>query len=966
MTPEDHSGGPVRCDQLGPFVDGELTAEGAAAFRRHLLVCARCQQEMHGLMQLSALAEQAREQRRAPAPELSAAVIAATRPAHPRRAAWMAVVGAVAIAAALVLALRVNASRSGLPTLLASLDARRTSGWPSYAGANEYRPYVVQRGTSAPVPLRGLARLEENGNWQALGTAALVQGEYAQALSYLRRAPRNVGALNDLGLALMDSGSLEAALEAFDQAHELDPSFAPVEFNRALALERLGLPRAGLPSMREASRVALGGWKDEATRTVAALERTVQTRTTSSEQVEAARRALLEGSLPDPQLVRSYPGTFRFQLYIALALAPDRAAVEKLLPLARQLDGVGGGHRLEEWVTRTAGRTNARRAALAPRLRDFTAASPPALRDTLLAEAEAAGQEDQALYILSREWEFPFRDGKLARVVERIHDPFWDLRLLTSRVRVERDAGRLAEAERLARSVPDGVCRDDTLSGECWNLSYELAQTYAYAGRPADAQRVFEASRAEAEKAPHPARDRGLLLHAGATNADADRVALARAQFDEADHLSSADCETREYSALSLAQAYVRRGDERATRASLGSVPACAHPNLGLQAEIETDLAVLSGSAEDRTRARERLDRAAAAATVPLEHLTVDALRVMLDAEDGRQGTFAKFGELLARARQMTGADDQIARAGRSVGLQLLRESRGKDALALAAQMLGTSVPEDCALAVVADGRRLGFVTLGRGGAVSQRVQPRLEGGPPGAPPTLDPACPAISVLAPTGFLDLPRWLPADQAWSLRVGPSRPASPSQFQERLLVRGALAPADLQLPPLGARAEAGRGWEILEGSEATPSRVRTLLERADLVDFEVHGIVDAAAPDGAVLVLSPDRSGTYALSASDIRDLRLQRAPVVLLGACRAATGSHYRDATWSLPQAFVQAGARAVIASLAELPDDRVGRFLSAVARRVESGAAPSLALRDERVEWMRRGERWSQEIVLFD
>lgn len=300
MTPEDHSGGPVRCDQLGPFVDGELAPGEAAAFRRHLLVCARCQQEMHGLMQLSALAEVAREQRPATGPELAPVVAALNRRARPRRAAWMGVVGAVAIAAALVLALRVNASRSELPTLLASLDARRTSGWPSYAGAREYRPYVVQRGASAPVPLTGLARLEEEGNWQALGTAALVQGEYAQALSYLRRAPRNVASLNDLGLALMDGGNLEAALEAFDQARELDPRFVPVEFNRALALERLGLPRAGLQAMRDASQVALGGWKDEAGRTVAALEHTVQTRTASSEQVEAARRELLEGTLPIP------------------------------------------------------------------------------------------------------------------------------------------------------------------------------------------------------------------------------------------------------------------------------------------------------------------------------------------------------------------------------------------------------------------------------------------------------------------------------------------------------------------------------------------------------------------------------------------------------------------------------------------------------------------------------------------
>ena len=965
MTPEDHSDGPMRCEQLGAFVDGELAPDEAAAFRKHLVVCARCQQEMHGLMQLSALAEQARERRPAARPEVAPVVLAAQdRRARPRRAAWVGVVGAVAIAAALVLALRVNASRSDLPTLLASLDARRTSGWPSYAGAREYRPYVVQRGTAAPTPLRGLARLEEAGNWQALGTAALVQGEYAQALSYLRRAPRNVATLNDLGLALMDSGSLEAALEAFDQAHDLDPKFAPIEFNRALALERLGLPRAGLQAMREASQVALGGWKDEAARTVAALERTVQSRSAGSEQVEAARRALLGGTLPDSEMVKAYPGTFRFQLYTALAFAPDRPAVEKLLPLARQLDGISAGHRLEEWVSRAAARSNARRAALAPRLRDFTEASPSEMRTSLLAESEAAGQEDQILYILSRE--FPARDDRFGQLVPRLHDPFWDLRLLTSRARVERDAGRLAEAERLARSAPEGLCRDETLSGECFNLSYELAQTYAYAGRPSDAQRVFESSRTEAAKAPHPIRDRGLLLHAGATNADADRVALARAQFQEADQLNSADCQTRVYSLLSLAQAYIRRGDAQSTRAVLVSVPPCDHSYGALTAEVQADLAVLSGAADDRTRARESVARVAGSSSSPVEQLAVGTLKLMLDAEEGKQGTLSRYREVLERSRVVTGGEDLVARAGRSVELQLLGESRGKEVVALAAEMLGTPAPDACALAVISDGRRVGFASVDRRGAVSQHVQSRSPGGASASPPRLDPACPAISVLAPNGFLDVPRWLPADQAWSLRVGPARPAAPSRFDQRLLVRGALAPADLKLPPLGARAESASGWEIVEGSDATPSRVRAQLQRADLVDFEVHGIVDAAVPDGAVLVLSPDRSGTYALSASDIRGLRLERAPMVLLGACRAATGSHYRDSTWSLPQAFVQAGARAVIASLAELPDDRVGQFLSAVARRVEAGAAPSVALRDERVEWLRRGERWSQEIVLFD
>ncbi|MGZ3481414.1 MAG: anti-sigma factor family protein, partial [Myxococcaceae bacterium] len=153
MTPEDHSGGPVHCDQLGRFVDGELAVTEAAAFRRHLIVCARCQQEMHGLMQLSALAEQSQGRAPAARPELAPARVGDRR-APPRRAAWLAVVGAVAMAAALVLAIRGNSSRSDLPAMLASLDARRTTGWPSYAGPREYRPYVVQRGPTAPRPLK--------------------------------------------------------------------------------------------------------------------------------------------------------------------------------------------------------------------------------------------------------------------------------------------------------------------------------------------------------------------------------------------------------------------------------------------------------------------------------------------------------------------------------------------------------------------------------------------------------------------------------------------------------------------------------------------------------------------------------------------------------------------------------------------------------------------------------------------
>ncbi|HET9155755.1 MAG TPA: CHAT domain-containing protein [Myxococcaceae bacterium] len=961
MTPEDHSGGPVRCDQLGLFVDGELPSDEAAAFRKHLLACPRCQQEMHGLMQLSALAEQARVQRPAEPPAIAPVIAALDRRARPRRAAWMGVVGAVAIAAALVLALRVNASRSDLPTMLASLDARRTSGWPSYAGPREYRPYVVQRGTAAPAPLKGLARLEEEGNWQALGTAALVRGEYAQALTYLRRAPRNVRTLNDLGLALMDSGSLDGALEAFDQARELDPTFPPVEFNRALVLDRLKLPRAALETIRKAAQGAAGGWKDEAVKLTSSLQSGVDDRAAESRRVEEAMQALLDGRLPDPSLVSAFPGVFRSQLYRALALAPDRAAVEKLLPLARQLDGISGSPRLEHWVTATAARASPRRAQLAARLRPLLTSSTLDQRAPLAAEARAAGQDDQLLFVLSRDFHSREENPAYAELVQRVRDPFWDVRLAGYRVWAERRAGRLIAAERIARSVLEETCRDSTLAGVCADAAFELAYTYAHAGRPADAQGAFEKYRRLAARAPL-GRDQYVLLLAGATSADADRVALARAEFEEAGHLPSDSCDAGQVGRVSLAQAYLRRGDAGSARAVLEAPPRCEGWDLAVKAEVYTDLAVLTGTAQDRTAAAERIAKASAAATAPVDRLVVESLQLMLDAEEGRPGTRQRLEELQRRAKDVAGAEDQVSRAGRTVALQLIRESKHREALEVAASMLETSAPARCALAVVADNRRVGLAwTTGESGAQGQ-VRRRSD---PGAPAG-DPNCATLVVLAPTGLLDLARWLPADQAWSIRVGAPAQAGPVRFGDRLLVRGALAPGDLNLPPLRREGAVPQGWKVVEGADATPSRVQQALVTADLIDFEVHGLVDASAPDGAVLVLSPDAQGTYSISATDIRGLRLERGPVVLLGACRSATGSHYRDATWTLPQAFVRAGARAVYASMAELPDDRVGDFLGGVARRLERGEAPSVALRDERVEWLRRGETWARDVVLFD
>ncbi|HEY1908490.1 MAG TPA: CHAT domain-containing protein, partial [Myxococcaceae bacterium] len=238
---------------------------------------------------------------------------------------------------------------------------------------------------------------------------------------------------------------------------------------------------------------------------------------------------------------------------------------------------------------------------------------------------------------------------------------------------------------------------------------------------------------------------------------------------------------------------------------------------------------------------------------------------------------------------------------------------------------------------------------------------------PPDALASLS-GCTVVGVYATGEVQGRAGLLPDELAWAFRTsdGANREA-PAASGTKLLVRNPRSPPDLKLPQLGFRDRGNlAGWDVLEGGGATPSRVQEALRNAQVVDFEVHGYVDSEVPDGALLVLSEDQDGRYALSASQVSTLKLSSHPVVMLGACRAASVSRFREQPWSLPHSFMRAGARAVYAARTELPDAEVGDFFAAVERRLESGESPAVALRDERVRWLREGRGWVRDVVVFD
>jgi CHAT domain-containing protein len=139
------------------------------------------------------------------------------------------------------------------------------------------------------------------------------------------------------------------------------------------------------------------------------------------------------------------------------------------------------------------------------------------------------------------------------------------------------------------------------------------------------------------------------------------------------------------------------------------------------------------------------------------------------------------------------------------------------------------------------------------------------------------------------------------------------------------------------------------------------VLAALATATYAEIHAHGIVSAANQDAAFLALSPGSDGKFALDAGTIRKAKLGAAPFVVLAACRAAAvASVFRD-RWSLPDAFLVAGARGVVAADVPIPDANARAVLDELHRRLVAGEDPAVAL--AAIRKARGG--WAAHLMLF-
>jgi hypothetical protein len=231
--------------------------------------------------------------------------------------------------------------------------------------------------------------------------------------------------------------------------------------------------------------------------------------------------------------------------------------------------------------------------------------------------------------------------------------------------------------------------------------------------------------------------------------------------------------------------------------------------------------------------------------------------------------------------------------------------------------------------------------------------------------------CDHVEVLARAPVLGTGRLLPPELAWSYVLTDQAAASaqPVEHARRLVIANPEPPPELNLPALGPYPDdsGAPGVTILRGRDATPSRVVLAMQDAAIIEFHTHGFLADDLFESSHLALSAQPDQHYTLTARDVAKVRLAASPLVILGACHAATSSRVLEGGRSLAEAFLRAGARAVIASPNAVPDLGAYAFFAAVRDRVRDGADPAVALRDERMRSLSRSraDTWMSDVVVF-
>jgi CHAT domain-containing protein/tetratricopeptide (TPR) repeat protein len=162
-------------------------------------------------------------------------------------------------------------------------------------------------------------------------------------------------------------------------------------------------------------------------------------------------------------------------------------------------------------------------------------------------------------------------------------------------------------------------------------------------------------------------------------------------------------------------------------------------------------------------------------------------------------------------------------------------------------------------------------------------------------------------------------------------------------------------------LFAARDAGARIKLLVGAEGTAAALHDIWSSgADVVHFATHALADLRQPIASLLVLPATDAGgksTY-LTAGQVQAWRGDT-ELVFLSACESAIGPpQYAAGMPGLQRAFLRAGARGVIATLAPIEDVLAQEFSADFYSHYTAGQSAAQALADTQRAWIvpRAGE----------
>ena len=970
--PADHD---AIAAQLGPYFDGELTPDDELVVLEHLADCERCQAALDDLMGMHvALGRKTDAAGAAMSPAAPATVAAPpTRhgatvvPLASRRRRRTMVLGGMALVAAAAAAAVVvwgpGRGRRGEPQL-ALAPTRPVEVRFTARDFADHRPYRVDRGSAdiAPISLATLSALERRGDRAALVAALAWSGDRSRAAAVLDRMPDAAAVEADRAGLLVLIGQPEPALAAADRALVGAESTAVARWNRALALRDLHL---ALAAAQELDRVAVAdqrGWADEATALARALRAEAIGRRAVLTDAAARRRAGLAGGAPlTASDVAIAPTEARVYFHEALRMASTPAAIDALASLAAALDRLSGGEPTTRELARVRATDLAVRRPFAERYREVTKGSlAPATLDAFIDDLARAGTavDDIRLGVILTSGQLGKRVREVDAITRGSGYPLFELLGVQARFA----AGSPEPGD---RELAASVCANPAWALRCGAIDRWDAVAKATLGLLSAADQAATRAVERFRIAAAPVQEDDALAFRVQILRQQGRLSLASAISDElVARLSSDDCTKQRYLATGLAELLRRQGRVGRARELLVDPDACPAGIDAMAIGAAVDIARDTGAAEDVELAARWI---AAARGAGLSASLCDVADARLHIAAQRERSRALLAGFVAAP-----GGDQLGRATADWAWRTLIVDDGahgdwQAAFEHTLAAVGQAGPTTCAIALAADD------------AIQTAAWRDANGNPGGAQwklPAPWPALPttALAGCATTAVIAMsplhgrpPPWSLGAWAWSTG---RPPAAPSPARGDALVIAATAPPHelLDLPNL-APVAIPPGARGLTGVDATPARVAAAMATATYVEIHAHGLVDLDTDDGGFIALSPDGDGDWRLSASDLRGVKLAGAPVVVLAACRAAEAAPDQLRRWSLPDAFLAAGARAVIAADVAVPDDLIRLFVDDVRARLERGESPATSAAAARATLVAADPRratWVDRLMVFE